>query len=50
MALQSGLRDEKLTPYIKKFAGAARKAGYTMRAIGGHIGISQSSISRLLKN
>ncbi|NLC39460.1 MAG: helix-turn-helix domain-containing protein [Clostridiaceae bacterium] len=50
LALKSGLRDEDLIPYRKKFARAAGKAGYTMRAIGKHLGCSQSSISRLLKN
>ncbi|NLC25273.1 MAG: hypothetical protein GX777_01400 [Fastidiosipila sp.] len=50
LAVKSGLRDHNLTLYRKKFARAARKAGYSMREIGEHIGSSQSSISRLLKN
>ncbi|MDD2427153.1 MAG: transposase [Eubacteriales bacterium] len=49
-AIRSGSSVPDLMPYKKQFARAARKVGYPMAAIGEHISISQSSISRLLKS
>lgn len=48
-AIKSGSKSLDLISFKKRFARAARKAGYPMTEIGKHISISQSSISRLLK-
>lgn len=48
-AIKSGSRSPDLSLFKKRFATVAKKAGYPMTAIGKHIAISQSGISRLLK-